>query len=276
MSAPSAGLSISGRPQKVDAAIRELFANPPQLHRVKDNDPKDDPAAEDGLVNWALQRSFLSLMIGLLTPSSLTLETGGGLSTVCMAIIGAEHICISPSQKEHNRIRRYCSDHGISTERIRFVPMKSHAALPSLDIGGRKLDFVLIDGAHAFPSPIIDYYFLNGHLKVGGLLALDDLPIPSVGILQKFLMTEPAYQLATIDEAKTALYRKVSETSYRRDWVDQKFNSRYPDLSFLDLGARTRHRLRRAEFRLREALRRVPGLRGAYHLVRDRSPHKNN
>jgi hypothetical protein len=67
-------------------------------------------------------------------------------------------------------------DHQISTGRIRFIPMKSYAVLPSLDIGG-KLDFGLIDGSHTFPQPIIDYHYLNENLKVGGLLVLDDLKL---------------------------------------------------------------------------------------------------
>ena len=92
--------------------------------------------------------------------------------------------------------------------------MSSDAALPSLNLGGRKFDFVLIDGSHTFPEPIIDYYYANDHLKVGGTLAIDDLSISSVGILHKFLITEPAYELVNIDAQKTGIYRKVRDTHY--------------------------------------------------------------
>ena len=269
MSVSAAGRDLPGG-RSVGAVLEQLFEDPPKLHRPKDFSPTDDPTAEDGLVcNWGIQESFLRRLTALVTSSSLTLETGSGLSTVCLAIIGAEHICISPVEKEHHRIRRYCADHNISDERIRFVPLKSEAVLPSLDLRGRKLDFVLIDGSHAFPDPIIDYYFANRHLKVGGFLAVDDIHISSVGVLHKFLITEPAYELIEIDGLKTALYRKVAETSYPRGWVDQNFNAKYPDFSYLAFHARVRVRFRPLEYKLRTALGGIPGVRGAYHWLKD-------
>ena len=252
----------------------ELFKNPPKLHRPTDSDTNADPATEDGLVSWGMQESFLRRLAGLVTSSSLTLETGSGISTVCLAIIGGEHICISPVEKEHRRIRRYCADHNISTERVRFVPLCSDAVLPSLDLVGRKLDFVLIDGDHKFPGPIIDYYFVNQHLKVGGFLAVDDINIPSVGALHKFLTMERAYELVEIDRLKTGLYRKIGETS--GGWLEQRYNEKYPDFSYLAFHTRVREEFRPLEHRLRTALRRVPGARGLYHWFKDRSQTRHS
>ena len=270
MSAPAFDSGLS-RGKWIELAINRLLEDPPMLHRPHDLvDPTNDPAAEDGLVSyWGIQGSFLRLMAEMVTPESLTLETGSGLSTVCFAIIGSQHFCVSPFQKEHSRIRRYCSEHQISTERIRFIPMRSDAALPSLDLGGRKLDFALIDGSHTFPEPIIDYYYVNDHLKVGGKLAIDDLSISSVGILHKFLITDPAYELVKIDAQKTGIYRKVGDTHYPYGWSDQRYNSKFPDFSYLPFQKRARERLRPVEAKLRRGLVRVPGLRGAYHLVKD-------
>lgn len=216
------------------AALRCLIESPPYLHSERDF----DPTAAGDLISWGIQSSFLRFMAEVLTPESLTLETGSGLSTVCFAIIGSEHLCVSPATQEHERIQAYCRENQISTDRIRFVSMRSQAYLPTLDLGGRKLDFALMDGSHAFPNSIIDYYYINENLGVGGLLAVDDLAIPAVGILHKFLITEPAYQLVKFDSAKTGLYRKVAETLYPNDWPDQRINRPYPDLSYLPLPLR--------------------------------------
>lgn len=267
MSAPAYCPSVSRR-HSIEAALKRLLEEPPKLHYPTDSGPADDPAVEEGLVSWGIQPSFLRLLAEIVGPDTLTLETGSGLSTVCFAIIGSEHICVSPSGREHDRIRHYCRAHEISTERIRFVPMKSKAVLPSLDTGGRKLDFALIDGAHAFPEPILDYYYVNERLKVGGVLAVDDLDISGVGILHKFLITEPAYELVKIDELKTGLYRKVDDANYPLDWLSQRFNRRYPDLSYLPFEARVREKLRPLEAKLPAGLGRIPGLRGAYRLTR--------
>jgi hypothetical protein len=270
VSARREGLSVR---RTVESALRQIFENPPKLHRPGDFDPADDPTAQDHLVDWGIQQSFLRRLPALMTSSSLTLETGSGLSTVCLAIIGTEHICISPSEKEHSRIRRYCADHNISTERVRFVPHCSDAVLPSLDLRGRKLDFALIDGAHKFPEPLIDYYFANRHHKLVGLLAVDDINISSVGVLHKFLITETAYKLIDIDGLKTGLYRKVGETATA--WSDQRFNARYPNFSYLPLRTKVRERFRPVEHKLRTTLRRIPGARDAYHWVKDWSQNRH-
>jgi hypothetical protein len=145
--------------------------------------------------------------------------------------------------------------------------MKSDAILPSLDTGGRKLDFALIDGAHTFPEPIIDYYYVNEHLKVGGILAIDDLDISSIGLLHKFLITEPAYELVKVDGLKTGIYRKVGDT-HDLNWRKQKLNGRYPDLSYLPFQTRVWERLRPVEGKLRMGLRMIPGMAQAHRLVR--------
>jgi methyltransferase family protein len=231
------------------AELHRLLAAPPMLHR--------DWSTPDGVTSYGIQPSFLQLLADLVAPGSLTLETGTGLSTIVFAVIGTEHIAISPFADEHVRILKYCEEHGIPTTHLRFIVAFSNACLHSLDFQGRGLDFALIDGSHAFPQPVIDYFYINNHLKIGGLLAIDDLQITSVGMLHRFLMADPAYELVKIDSEKTGLYRKVRATSYPLDWASQDMNRRNPDFSFLP-----------THLRVRRAARKVPGLLAIYHLLR--------
>jgi len=39
---------------------------------------------------------------------------------------------------------------------------------------------VLIDGAHGFPYPILDWWYVAPHVKVGGHVLLDDAYLPAV------------------------------------------------------------------------------------------------
>ena len=233
----------------VAAELNRLLLHPPKLHR--------DWSTSGGLTSYGIQPSFLQLLAELVVPGSLTLETGTGVSTIAFAIIGAEHIGISPDADEHVRIQTYCQDFQIPAERLRFIAASSYACLPTLDLQGRQLDFALVDGSHAFPQPIIDYFYINRHLKVGGLLAIDDLPISSVAMVHSFLITDPAYQLLKIDCRKTSIYRKVRVTEYPKDWASQEMNKRYPDFSFLPMRLRIRH-----------AARRIPGLPEIYRLLK--------
>jgi predicted O-methyltransferase YrrM len=233
----------------VAAELNRLLLHPPKLHR--------DWSTSDGLTSYGIQPSFLQLLAELVVPGSVTLETGTGVSSIAFAIIGTEHIGISPSADEHARIRKYCQDFQISAEHLHFIAAPSYAYLPTLDLQGGQLDFALIDGSHAFPQPIIDYFYIDKHLKVGGLLAIDDLPISSVAMVHRFLITDSAYELTKIDCCKTSIYRKVRVTEYPKDWVSQEMNKRYPDFSFLPIRLRIRH-----------AARRIPGLPAIYRLLK--------
>ena len=224
------------------AKLDRLIKEQPKFHWV----PSTNSAT-----SWGIQRSFLERLPEMVSRDCVTLETGAGLSTVVFALIGTEHFCISPAEDEHRRIRSYCEDAGISTDRLHSIAAPSSASLPGLDLGGRELDFALIDGAHAFPQAMVDYFYINDRLKVNGLLAVDDLQIPSVGILHRFLMSDPAYELVTIDGRKTGVYRKIRATLYPMDFASQPMNKKNPDYSFL-LGVR-----------IRQIARQIPGTRWA-------------
>lgn len=255
--------------QSAMSALKRLLDDPPNLHGFNGRPRADDPSIEDGLESWGIQRSFLELIAETVAPNSHTLETGSGLSTVCFAIVGSHHICVSPFQEEHNRIRNYCNKQQISVDKIFFVQMYSSAGLPSLDAGRPTLDFALIDGDHTFPHPMIDYYYINERLKVGGLLAIDDMNIPTVRMLHQFLLTEPAYECLRFDDMKTGIYRKVGETA--RIWQEQSVNSSYPNFSYLPFETRVRNQFRPMKDKLRMTLRKTPGLRRAYRLLKGSS-----
>ncbi|MBM4236864.1 MAG: class I SAM-dependent methyltransferase [Euryarchaeota archaeon] len=155
-------------------------------------------------------------MVDLVKPGSLTLETGGGVSTVCFAANGSEHICIEPDAQLQQRIREYCRVNHISTEKIRFIAQGSERTLPLLDFGGRRIDFALINGSHAFPMPLVDFFYVNASLKIGGYVAVDDLYIRTVNILHKFLMTDPAYERWHSTKTKQAYIAKSPKRSIQR------------------------------------------------------------
>ena len=85
---------------------------------------------------------------------------------------------MTPSQEEADRILAECERRGISTENLTFRIGSSADVLR--DWEPRQLDLVLVDGAHAFPYPTLDWWFLAPHLKIGGLMLLDDAYMPPV------------------------------------------------------------------------------------------------
>src|SRR5690606_26311078 len=73
---------------------------------------------------------------------------------------------ISPFPQEHRLIRTWCAGHGLDSRRINFIARPSQEALPELEC--EELDFVLIDGDHAFPAPFIDWYFVADRIRKAG------------------------------------------------------------------------------------------------------------
>ena len=116
-----------------------------------------------------------------------TLETGAGASTIVFAASGAEHEAVTPSQDEADRILAECERRGISTERLTFRIGSSADVLR--DWEPRPLDFALVDGAHAFPYPTLDWWYLRPHVKIGGLMLLDDAYMPPVAAVVEHCAT---------------------------------------------------------------------------------------
>src|SRR5438309_88268 len=145
-----------------------------------------------------------------------TLETGAGSSTIVFAAAGAEHEAVTPDAAEEDRIRAECERRGIDSSSVSFRIGSSHDVLPALE--RRPLDLVLVDGAHGFPYPILDWWYLAPRLRVGGVMLLDDAYMPPVGTLVDALRSQPGWEVAAPIGQRTVAFRKVAETPPPFDW----------------------------------------------------------
>jgi hypothetical protein len=148
-----------------------------------------------------------------------TLETGAGASTVVFAASGAAHVAISPDPEEHARISRYCEEEGIALDRVRFIAESSHTALVET-WQPEPLDVVLIDGAHSFPFPILDWINTASHLRVGGRVLVDDANQPTANLLSRFLRKSPSWELETVLGHRTPCFRKRDDEYLTFEWDD--------------------------------------------------------
>jgi len=205
------------------------------LERLAERLISDSPAfhSVDGRqVSSALAPSALLHLARVLAPGQSTLETGCGASTVIFAAAGTDHTVVSPDPEEHRRIGQYCSEIGVDAGGVRFLEETSASALPAME-REEPLDLVLVDGAHAFPHPILDWHYLERRLRTGGTLVLDDIPIPSVKILFAHLRDAPDWQVERVLDDRTAVIRKTAAVQPGDDWASQAINRGYPDYSFL-------------------------------------------
>jgi hypothetical protein len=152
---------------------------------------------------------------------SKTLETGAGISTIVFALKMSTHIAITPNVNEVEAIRDYAGRNQISLTRVDFVVEPSDSYLPRCV--SHNLDLVLIDGKHAFPWPIIDWFYTADKLREGGILILDDAEMSSVAILKDFMYEDPHWKLLTCFGRHAVAFRKLSMSIHDIAWHMQPF-----------------------------------------------------
>src|SRR5271154_2289056 len=134
---------------------------------------------------------------------SVTMEIGlaYGLSTLCICealakVGGKRHIAIDAFQSSMWQ--------GIGIHYVRttgfgnLVELReelSQDALPRLVAEGIKVDFAYIDGTHTFDQKIVDFFYVDRILSVGGVIAFDDCDWPSIHQVCRFIATNRPYRV---------------------------------------------------------------------------------
>jgi predicted O-methyltransferase YrrM len=147
----------------------------------------------------------------------MSLEVGFayGISTLfaCDALAAngkaATHIVIDPAQNSSfggiglQNIARAKYDHFID-----FREEWSEIALPSLLACGTHIQAAIIDGSHTFDHVLVDFFYINKMLAVGGIVILDDTDWPSISRVVEHILTYPAYELfATTTRPQSTTWR---------------------------------------------------------------------
>jgi predicted O-methyltransferase YrrM len=165
--------------------------------------------AASGLTCYGIGEDVLRFIADSVGEGSRTLETGAGCSTLVFAIRKARHTAVTPSETEIRLIREYANSNGIKLADVNFVPEPSERYLPRCDESD--LDLVLLDGKHAFPWPMVDWFFTADRVKRGGLMLLDDVQMRSVTVLAEFMSSDPGWQFVRGFAGKTLAFRKVRD-----------------------------------------------------------------
>ena len=236
--------------------LSELFADPPRPHRGETESSRV-PAPENSVLDAdAIERlnrgepvSYgVSLEVGRFIVQNVredesTMETGCGVSTLVFALAGARHVCVTPREDEVACLRRYARERGVLLERVEFVVADSADALPSA--GSDPLDVVLVDGKHAFPWPILDWFYTARRLRNDGLMIVDDRQLPAVAMVERFLASSPGWDRVESPDTETAIFRKAGAHLDEVPWHAQVglFDEHAPDWPVRSFLRRLRQRL---------------------------------
>lgn len=218
------------------ALLEKILTESPKLHRG-DEIQKKVSARETILrgsivesianslpVRYGIEPVLARFLYDSVSEQSKTLETGSGISTLVFALRRSDHVAITPNAAEVEAIRTYASANEILLDRVEFIVEPSERYLPRCE--SKDLDFVLIDGKHVFPWPILDWFYTADKLKQGGILVLDDLQMSSVAILRDFILEDPRWQFMKSFGRRTVVVRKISESVHDVAWHIQPYITR--------------------------------------------------
>jgi len=154
---------------------------------------------EDGL--------FLQDLVRKVDPM-VTLEVGlaFGISAlyICDALRireGTRHIAIDPYQRDNDGVwGSWGNGIGIANlsragfgDIVQVIEKPSHLALPQLEMARQDVDFAFIDGNHNFDFTLVDFFYIDHILRVGGVVAFDDAFIPRVKKVLRYIATNCPY-----------------------------------------------------------------------------------
>jgi precorrin-6B methylase 2 len=157
-------------------------------------------------------------------PFRSSVETGCGGSTIVLSHASDRHIAfaIEGSDATITELRK---QNDLRSENVTFVEGETKDTLPAYQFE-TELDLVLLDGPHAYPLPQIEFAYLFPRIRLGGWLVVDDIQIPSVYELFKFLEEESSVVLEEV-AVRTAFFRRVSASDHGPDgWAKQGMNRR--------------------------------------------------
>jgi len=176
-----------------------------------------------GLTCYGIGEDVLRFIADSVSEGQRTLETGAGCSTLVFALCKAHHTAVTPSKSEIQLIREYAHINGIGLAEVKFVSEPSERYLPHCEESD--LDLVLLDGKHAFPWPMVDWFFTADRLKRGGMMLLDDAQMRSVSVLAEFMRADPGWEFIRSFEGRTLAFRKVRDKVLDVAWHMQPWTA---------------------------------------------------
>ena len=172
----------------LDALIRQIAELPDDWHgagSVSEN------------VLWAFVRHADKML-----PIRSSVETGTGRTTLLLSHLSDRHVVFTKDDTGGgDSYPSVISSPLLRKDHVEFVIGSTQRTLPAHEFS-EPVDLAFIDGPHAYPFPDLEYWTIYPHVRSGGLLVIDDIQIPTIANLHRFLAADAMWrQLEVIENA---------------------------------------------------------------------------
>jgi predicted O-methyltransferase YrrM len=133
--------------------------------------------------------------------ATLEVGMGCGLSTLflCQGLrdnASGRHTAIDPFQSHFKGLGLHNIRQAGLSGLLTFFEEASQVVLARLASEKRSCDLIFIDGSHLFDAAFVDFYFADMLIPVGGVLVFDDLWMPAVRKVLRFVLSNRHYEVA--------------------------------------------------------------------------------
>jgi predicted O-methyltransferase YrrM len=136
-----------------------------------------------------------------------------GISTLCLCDALCRNVSVEAGQRprlvvidpfQHGNIWQGVGLAQIQSagfgDLVQFHERTSQAVLPELAAKDFRIQFAFIDGSHMFDEVLIDFFYLDQMLEIGGVIVFDDVGLQPVNAVVRFVLANRDYELVEVLE----------------------------------------------------------------------------
>jgi predicted O-methyltransferase YrrM len=141
---------------------------------------------------------FLNKLIKQFNPKT-TMEIGcaEGVSslTICESIApDAHHTIVDPNQSTQWERKGINNLKAAGFNNFSLVEEYSEFAMPQFLKEGKKFDFIFVDGWHTMDHVMVEFFYINRILPVGGIVVFDDAALAGLNKLMRYISNYPNFK----------------------------------------------------------------------------------
>lgn len=152
-----------------------------------------------------------------------SMETGSGLSTIVFSLLSSDHKVFAVDCG--GSVTQVRQSPWLNSATVEFILGPTQLTLPGY-VFQHPLQLALIDGPHGYPFPDLEYFYIYPHLEENSLLIVDDIHIPTIQNMFRFLREDDMFDLLEVFH-HTAFFRRTAAPTFpptRDGWWQQNFN----------------------------------------------------
>src|SRR5262249_6629689 len=135
-----------------------------------------------------------------------SVETGSGATTLLLSHLSQHHTVFAfDAAGSVSNVKSSPLFHAVTTT---YIEGPTQVTLPKHTFS-HKIQFALIDGAHSYPFPDMDYFYFYPLIEPGGILVVDDIQIPSIRRMYDIIRADDMWEYIEVVHRNMAFFRRT-------------------------------------------------------------------